>query len=118
MIGSQINIRLLVAKMNSSFQYSTNAPRVNNTFSPKRFGYLLREMIVEKRIFFLGLFVALSAFHLIVGFIFGFPYAYPDFRGVIAVTCSLVGTFVIALFLTKRFEKSAIGIRHFRLLTS
>jgi hypothetical protein len=28
MIASQINIRLLVAKMNSFFQYSTNAPRV------------------------------------------------------------------------------------------
>lgn len=87
---------------------------MNTTFSPKRFGYLLREMIVEKRIFFLGLFVALFAFHLIIGFTLG----YPDFRGAIAVTCSLVGTFVIALFLTKRFEKSAIGIRHFMLPTS
>jgi len=46
MIASQINIRLLVAKMNSFFQYSTNAPRVLKIFEctkdfSKEFKYTL-----------------------------------------------------------------------------
>jgi hypothetical protein len=41
MIGSQINIRLLVAKMNSSFQYSTNAPRVFGVSVLKRYAPVL-----------------------------------------------------------------------------
>lgn len=88
---------------------------MNNTFSFKRFGYLLREILVERKIFFLGLFVALIAIHLILGYAFGFPYAYADFRAAIALTCFYLGTFALVLAFTKSFDKSAVGLRSFML---
>lgn len=92
---------------------------MNNTFSFKRFEYLLREILAEKKVFFLGLFVALVSMHVIIGFAFGFPNAYADLRReAIFSICSLIGTFAIALTVTKRFSDSLGSIRSFLLPVS
>ncbi len=94
---------------------------MNNTFSFKRFGYLLREIFVEKKIFYLGILLALIIYQSLFTNLFDvliLGMEYMNVRGFIIISSAIVGIMLITSILTKRFDKSAIGIRNFMLPVS
>lgn len=94
---------------------------MNNTFSLKRFGYLLREIFVEKKLLFLGIATALVLYQFLLTKSLeslSLLIDYTEFRGFLAISGSVASTFILAVSLGKRYHNSAAGLRNFMLPAS
>lgn len=83
---------------------------MNNTFSLKRFGFLLREILVERWVYFVGVFVIISVGQFLVGYMFDGPSLLIASQTLRFSLSALVGIVAVVAILVKRYQHSSTGV--------